>query len=95
VRQFRSGPIDSRFDMEAQKTLVSRGRWKPSLFVSVYNLFNQKNIASMENVADWVQWGVETVRPNNPDLLTYGDINDTQRYTSTPRKVELGLRVSF
>jgi hypothetical protein len=95
VRQFRSGPIDSRFDMETQKTLVSRGRWKPSLFVSVYNLFNQKNIASMENVADWVQWGVETVRPNNPDLLTYGDINDTQRYTSTPRKVELGLRVSF
>ncbi|OGG46165.1 MAG: hypothetical protein A3F84_26155 [Candidatus Handelsmanbacteria bacterium RIFCSPLOWO2_12_FULL_64_10] len=95
LRQFRSGPIDSRFDLEFQKTFNSKGQARPSFFVSVYNLFNQKNINRFENASDWVQWGVETVRPNNPDLLTYGDINDNQRYTSTPRKVELGLRLSF
>ncbi len=95
TRQFRSGPIDSRFDIEAQKTFHSKGRWRPAFFVSVYNLFDQKNLARFENEVDWVQWGLETVRPNNPDLITYGDVNDQARYTGTPRKVELGLRVNF
>lgn len=95
VKQFRSGPMDSRFDLEVQKTFISGRRIRPSLFLSVFNLFNQKNLARFENEVDWVQWGLETVRPNNPDLTTYGDANDQVRYTSSPRKVELGLRVGF
>lgn len=93
--QWRSGPLESRFDVQAQKTISLGKDREIAVFATVLNVFNEQSIARIDSSVDWVQWGLETARPNNPEFISYGDLNDFARFTNKPRHVELGLRMRF
>ena len=95
AKQWRSGPLQSRFDIEAQKTFRLGNTIQTSLFASVFNLFNDGSVSRVDSSVDWVQWGLDQARPDNPDLRTYGDLNDYRRLVNKPRNIELGVRLRF
>jgi hypothetical protein len=82
-----------RTDVHVQKGFRSAGALKPSLFVEITNLFNEKN-SSADNF-QFVQYGLKEPAPDSPDYLTYGDTGAWSRYRWDPRLIEAGLLLEF
>ena len=93
--EFRTRPIESRFDLQAMKSIHLTDRVQAQVFLSVFNLFNEKNLGRIDNTVDWVEWGLAMPRPDNSVFNAHGDINDRRRYTARSRQTELGLRIMF
>ncbi len=93
------GPIESATDLSVEKVFNAKGRLKPALFVEIRNVFNDKidiNPISSRGTTgtDYMLWGLDMARPDNPDFLNYGDFGD-RGYFGTPRQTNMGLRLTF
>lgn len=64
-----------------------------AVFMEALNLFNQKDSSS--NGFDYIRWGLQMPKPDNPDYQAYGDLSDRTRYFGSPRELLFGIRASF
>ncbi len=94
-QELRHKPLQSTVDLQMEKTLAGRGSRNAVFYVEFFNLFNQQDSNIPFNYTDYVQWGLNLPRPNDPDFLTYGDYNELTRYVGNSRQVNIGLRFNF
>jgi hypothetical protein len=87
------GPVETVTDLGVEKVFNSKGRVRPSFFVEVRNLFDQKTDITNPG-AKYMQWGQLMPDPDNKDFVTYGDMGDRD-FAHAPRQTNLGIRVSF
>ena len=90
--EWRHAPLYYRFDLTFDKTFGKVYGIKPTFFVDIRNLFNQKLVTSTSS--DYVRWGLHRPRPDNEEFLKYGDYTQ-HSYAGSPRYVRMGLRVSL
>ncbi len=90
---FDRGPIVTLTDLGVEKVFNSKGRVRPSFFVEVRNLFDQKTDITNPG-AKYMQRGQLMPDPDNKDFVTYGDMGDRD-FAHAPRQTNLGIRVSF
>ena len=91
-RRIDHNSIDATTDLSVEKVFNAKGRVRPSLFVEVRNLFEDK--IDTANGTDYMRWGLMMARPDNADYLNYGDFRD-RSYYARPRQTNIGLRVIF
>ncbi len=91
-RRRARGPINAVTDLSAEKVFNSKGRVRPSFFVEVRNLFNDKQ--DTDGGTNYQRWGLQMARPDNKDFLNYGDFRDRSFYRA-PRQTNLGFRIIF
>ena len=91
-RRRSRGPVRATTDLSLGKVFSRKGRVRPSLFLEVRNLFNDKIDAT--SGTDYMRWGLQMGRPNSKDYVDYGDMDDRSYYDS-PRQTSLGIRVLF
>jgi hypothetical protein len=84
--------MDTITDISVEKAFNTAGRVRPSLFLEVRNLFNQKDDAATGE--DYMRWGLQMARPNDPNYPTYGDVGD-RNFIRAPRRIQLGVRTTF
>jgi hypothetical protein len=91
-REVRHRAIRTWTDMHVEKSFpFARGEF--SLYLEAFNVFNQKD--SVSSGFDYIQWGLQAPRPNDPDYLKYGDLSDRSRYYGNPREMVFGIRANF
>ena len=86
------GPVDTVTDLSVEKVFNAKDRVRPSFFVEVRNLFNDRIDTDVGK--DYVRWGLQMPYPDNSAYLKYGD-EGGRRYFSSPRRTNLGFRVVF
>ena len=91
-RQSRRRAIRTWTDLHVEKTFPVGGS-EIAVFMEALNVFNQKDSSS--NGFDYIQYGLQAPKPNDPDYLTYGDLSDRSRYFGSPRELLFGIRASF
>jgi hypothetical protein len=95
AREFRSGAPRMKSDLYAAKDFRAFGNFKPTLFVEISNLFNEKSSDSRNTDFTYVQYGLKLPPPDDTDYLLYGDPNEVSRYDYNPREIEIGLEIKF
>jgi hypothetical protein len=95
AREFRSGAPRMKSDLYAAKDFRAFGNFKPTLFVEISNLFNEKSSDSRNTDFTYVQYGLKLPPPDDTDYLLYGDPNEVSRYEYNPREIEIGLEIKF
>ncbi len=96
-RTVGKGPINTRVDLSVEKVFNTNGRVRPSFFVEVYNLFDQaddEDNATNRNGVDYIRFGLTDPRPNDGNLLKYGDLTEASKVYE-PRQANFGIRVIF
>ncbi len=91
-RQARRRAIRTWTDLHVEKTFPMGGS-DIAVFMEALNVFNQKDSSS--NGFDYIQWGLQTPKPNDPDYQKYGDLSDRSRYFGSPRELLFGIRANF
>jgi len=94
-REFRVGAPAMKTDLYAAKDFKAIGNLRPTLFVEVSNLFNEKSTESRNSDFTYVQYGLRLPPPDDTEYLLYGDPREATRYTYNPREVEIGLEIQF
>lgn len=84
--------INATTDLSLEKVFNAQGSVRPSFFVEIRNLFNDK-IDTAGNT-NYMRWGLMMSTPDNSDFLKYGDLGN-RSYYAAPRQTNLGVRVSF
>jgi len=92
--KFLERGMDTRTDLAAEKTFRSKGRFQPTLFVDVRNLFNQQDRIFPPNSTDYFFWGLNDPRPDETNYVKYGDVND-RNYANFPRRWNVGMRFNW
>jgi len=82
-----------RTDVRVDKLLGSPGGIKSTLFLEVTNLFNERNTGDDEFAT--AQYGLKGPAPNDPDFLTYGNVNDWSENRWDPRLIQMGFVLGF
>ena len=75
-----------------EKTFNSGGQVRPSFFIEIRNVFNDKSDTGGRQ--NYMRWGLQMAPPDNSDFLNYGDFGD-RGYFRAPRRTNLGFRVVF
>ena len=91
---WRERMMDSRTDLAVEKTFLPKGRFQPTFFVDVRNLFNQKDRTGPPNSTDYTYWGLENPRPDDTNYVKYGDVND-RNFAAFPRRWNMGMRFNW
>ena len=94
-REFRTGATAMKTDLYAAKDFRVIGNLRPTLFVEVSNLFNEKSTESRNSDFTYIQYGQRLPPPDDTEYLLYGDPNEATRYEYNPREVEIGLEIQF
>ncbi len=94
-REFRTGTPVMKTDLYAAKDFRNIGNLRPTLFVEVNNLFNEKSTESRNSDFTYVQYGLRLPPPDDTEYLLYGDPSEATRYRYNPREVEIGLEIQF
>ena len=94
-REFRTGATVMKTDLYAAKDFRAVGKLRPTLFVEVSNLFNEKSTESRHLDFTYVQYGLRLPPPDDTEYLLYGDPREATRYRYNPREVEIGLEIQF
>ena len=94
-REFRTGATVMKTDLYAAKDFRTIGNLRPTLFVEVSNLFNEKSTESRDSDFTYIQYGLRLPPPDDTEYLLYGDPNEATRYRYNPREVEIGLEIQF
>ena len=94
-REFRTGATAMKTDLYAAKDFRVIGNVRPTLFVEVSNLFNEKSTESRNSDFTYIQYGQRLPPPDDTEYLLYGDPNEATRYEYNPREVEIGLEIQF
>ena len=102
------GPIATITDLSVEKVLNARGRFRPSAFLEIRNLFNQMD--DTDSGEDYMRWGLQMSPPDSPVYQKYGDetivtemprirdykkIAGGHRFAHPPRRWSVGVRVVF
>ncbi|MBN1350061.1 TonB-dependent receptor [candidate division KSB1 bacterium] len=90
--EWRHAPLYYRFDLTFDKTFGNFHGIKPTFFLDIRNLFNQKLVTTTSS--DYIRWGLHQPRPDNEEFLKYGDYTQ-HSYAGSPRYVRMGLRLSL
>ena len=91
-RRTDRGPVDASTDFSMEKTFNSGGRVRPSFFIEIRNVFNDKSDTG--GGQNYMRWGLQMAPPDNSDFINYGDFGD-RSYFRAPRRTNLGFRVVF
>ncbi len=94
-REFRTGASTMKTDLYAAKDFRAIGKLRPTLFLEVSNLFNEKSSEIRNSDFTYVQYGLRLPPPDDTGYLLYGDPRESTRYRYNPRKVEIGLEIQF
>lgn len=94
-REFRTGATAMKTDLYAAKDFRAIGNLRPTLFVEVSNLFNEKSTESRDSDFTYIQYGLRLPPPDDTEFLLYGDPREATRYRYNPREVEIGLEIQF
>jgi len=94
-REFRTGTPVMKTDLYAAKDFRNIGNLRPTLFVEVSNLFNERSTESRNSDFTYVQYGLRLPPPDDTEYLLYGDPNEATRYRYQPRELEIGLEIQF
>ena len=94
-REFRTGATAMKTDLYAAKDFRAVGNLRPTLFVEVSNLFNERSTESRDSDFTYIQYGLRLPPPDDTEYLLYGDPNEATRYRYNPREVEIGLEIQF
>ena len=86
------GPLHTETDLNVQKQ-VSFGGLNADIFLEVFNLFNQGDTTARGS--DYMWWGLQRPRPDDPTYLEYGDTSDRSRFIGNPRTSHMGIRLRF
>jgi len=89
---WRHAPLYYRFDLTFDKTFGNFYGIRPTFFIDIRNLFNQKLVTSTSS--DYIRWGLSKPRPDNEEFLKYGDYTQ-HSYAGSPRYIRMGLRLSL
>jgi hypothetical protein len=76
-----------------------------ALGVEVFNLFHQqdsRSTVSLESGLDidfdpdrWQRWGIQGLRPDDANLLKFGEIFDVNNSWDSPRELRFSLRMKW
>jgi hypothetical protein len=97
---WRSAPPNTTTDLRLEKSFNASGITN-TFFVSVSNLFNQKEITnssgfdSIVSLRDYVSYGLEGYSPLYDSKFDYRGLTDGGIYLAAPRSISLGVRVTF
>ena len=94
-REFRTGATAMKTDLYAAKDFRAIGNLRPTLFVEVSNLFNERSTESRDSDFTYIQYGLRLPPPDDTEYLLYGDPREATRYRYHPREVEIGLEIQF
>lgn len=94
-REFRSARPIMKSDLYAAKDFRMFGNIRPTLFLEVNNVFNEKSSDDRYSDFTYIQYGLQLPPPDDADYLLYGDPNETTRYSYDPREIEIGLQLKF
>jgi hypothetical protein len=107
IQGFRSGPIHTRMDFNAEKVFGNPSGVNVALAVEVYNLFNQKdnrqNALSGRavdfNTNYFQQYGIMGLEPTNNSIETLrlenAEVNDIGNYWDRPREMTFSMRIKW
>ena len=96
AQEWRFRPISTVTDFSMEKSFPRMKPVQPTLFLEVDNLFNQKDNSDVgPNRQEYIQWGLNIPKPDDPDYMQWGDANDMGRYVGRPREVRMGIRLFF
>ncbi len=99
--EWRNAPLATRTDVSLEKILFHKGKFQPTFYMEVYNIFNQKDFRndggfrSMYGPGEFVRWGMDRPRPDNKEYQQFGDFYGNYRYYGSPREVRAGIRLMF
>jgi len=94
-REFRASSPVMKSDLYAAKDFRAFGNLRPTLFVEVSNLFNEKSSDSRDSDFTFIQYGLKLPPPDDVNYLQFGDPDEVSRYEYNPREVEIGLEIKF
>ncbi|NOY78512.1 MAG: TonB-dependent receptor [Calditrichaeota bacterium] len=99
--EWRNAPLATRTDLSLEKILFQKGKLKPTFYMEIVNVFNQKDFRndggfkSMYGPGEFVRWGMDRPRPDNKEYQEYGDFYANYRYYGSPRAMRMGIRLMF
>ena len=99
--EWRNAPLATRTDLSMEKILFRWGKFQPTFYAEIYNIFNQKDFRndggfkSMYGPGEFVRWGLDRPRPDNSEYQKFGDFNGNYRYYGSPRQIRAGIRFMF
>ncbi len=97
---WRSAPLSSITDMRIEKSFTFGGLTN-TIFVSISNLFNNKEISNNSNfqnvvsLPDYVNYGLEGYSPISDHSFDHRGKTDGQLYLGRPRSISFGIRLDF
>ncbi len=97
---WRSAPLSSTVDFRLEKNFFFSGI-KSTLFLSVYNLFNNQEIDNNSrftrnlNMNEYINYGLEGYSPISDAGSSFHGVTNGGIYLGRPRSLQLGLRVTF
>ena len=99
--EWRNAPLITRTDLSLEKIIFQKGKFRPTFYMEVINLFNQKDFRndggfrSIYGPGEFVRWGMDRPRPDNKEYREYGDFYANSRYYGSPRQMRMGIRLMF
>lgn len=97
---WRSAPLSSITDMRIEKSFTFGGLTN-TIFLSISNLFNNKEISNNSNfqnvvsLPDYVNYGLEGYSPISDHSFDHRGKTDGQLYLGRPRSFSFGIRLDF
>ncbi len=97
---WRSAPLSSIADLRIEKSFTFGGLTN-TIFVSISNLFNNKEISNNSNfqnivsLPDYVNYGLEGYSPVSDYSFDHRGKTDGQLYLGRPRSISFGIRLDF
>ena len=97
----RYGPLHTRTDLSIEKSLGKPEGRRLSLGLGVFNLFNQKDVRSVQpnpwqnidfDAESWQRWGIPGRTPSGNVPVEVFDINN---YWDAPRKMTFDIRFKW
>ena len=95
-QEWRYRPMSTVTDLSMEKSFPGLKPVQPTFFLEIDNVFNQKDNSSVgPNNQEYIQWGLNIPKPDDPDYVQWGDPDDMDRYVGRPREIRLGVRLFF
>ena len=104
----RFGPMETKTHLSLEKRFRT-GRTEATLFMNVYNFFNQRDPATEyfwrgpwfdrhnqgPQAELWYLYGMDMPKPTEKNYINYGDTKEYHRWAGRPREISIGLQIGF
>ena len=104
----RFGPMETKTHLSLEKRFRT-GRTEATLFMNVYNFFNQRDPATEyfwrgpwfdrhrqgPQAELWYLYGMDMPKPTDKNYINFGDTKEYHRWAGRPREISIGLQLGF